>query len=195
MPRFLPVLLLAAASAAPALAATPARPGPLEEVPASLQPAVAKGEAAIDQLRDFIYKRLNAIMVQGGPAAAVGLCATEAPRLAKEVGEANGVDIGRTSFRVRNPANAPRPWAAKYVAAAAGKKADEVKPAVFDLGDRVGLLRPLAMMPACTRCHGPAAGLAPEVKGEIANRYPRDQATGFTPGELRGFFWVEVKKP
>ncbi len=188
-------LLLAALSAVPARAAAPAHAAPLAEVPASLAPAVAKGDEAIDQLRDRIYKRLNALIQQGGPVEAVGLCATEAPRLSKEVAALNGLEIGRTSFRVRNPANAPRAWAARYVAAAAGKKADEVKPAVFDLGDRVGLLRPLAMLPACTRCHGPAAGLAPDVKDELARRYPRDQATGFAPGEVRGFFWVEVKKP
>jgi len=32
------------------------------------------------------------------------------------------------------------------------------------------------------------------VKAEVARRYPRDQATGFAAGDLRGFFWVEVKK-
>ena len=194
MLRSLPAAALAAALASPALAAG-ARPVQLQDVPESLQPAVAKGDAAIEQLRDMIYRRLNVMMAQGGPTAAVGLCSTEAPRMTKEVAVASGVEIGRTSARLRNPANAPRPWAARYVAAAAGKKADEVKPAVFDLGDRVGLLRPLAMMPACTRCHGPAAGLAPDVRTELASRYPKDQATGFAPGEVRGFFWVEVKKP
>ncbi len=194
MPRTLALLAVVAAVARPAVAAPPARAAPLDDVPETLQPAVAKGDAAIEQLRDLIYRRLNAMMAQGGPTAAVGLCSTQAPRMTKEVAAANGVEIGRTSFRVRNPANAPRPWAARYVAAAAGKKVDEVKPAVFDLGDRVGLLRPLAMMPACARCHGPAAGLDPQVKREISSRYPKDQATGFAPGEVRGFFWVEVKK-
>ncbi len=194
MPRTLALLAVVAAVARPAVAAPPARAAPLDDVPETLQPAVAKGDAAIEQLRDLIYRRLNVMMTQGGPTAAVGLCSTEAPRMTREVAAANGVELGRTSFRVRNPANAPRPWAAKYVQAAAGRKADEVKPAVFDLGDRVGLLRPLAMVPACGRCHGPAAGLAPDVKAELATRYPKDQATGFAPGEVRGFFWAEVKK-
>jgi len=30
--------------------------------------------------------------------------------------------------------------------------------------------------------------------GEIARRYPRDRATGFAAGDLRGFVWTEVKK-
>jgi hypothetical protein len=189
-------LLLASslAIASVASAAGPTRPMSPQEVPESLAPAVARGDAAIDVLRDRIYKRLNALMMQGGPVAAVGLCASEAPRLSREVGDAHGVEIGRTSFRVRNAANAPRPWAASYVAAAAGKKTGEVKPAVFDLGDRVGLLRPLAMMPACVRCHGPADALAPELKSELSRRYPQDQGAGFAAGDLRGFFWVEVKK-
>ena len=118
----------------------------------------------------------------------------EAPRAAKEVAEAHGVEIGRTSFRVRSRANAPRPWAASTVAAAAGKKAADVKPVVLDLGDRLGMLRPIAAMPACTRCHGPAEGIDPAVKAEIARRYPQDQGVGFAPGDLRGFVWTEVRK-
>ena len=186
-------LALSLLAASPAFA-EPARATPLEEVPASLAPAVAKGTAALDALQDRIFKRLHAMMQHAGPVGSVELCRTEAPRAAKEVAAAHGVEIGRTSFRVRNRSNLPRPWAASAVAAAAGKKAADVKPAVFDLGDRLGMLRPIATMPACSRCHGPADAIAPEVKAEIARNYPQDQGTGFAPGDVRGFVWTEVKK-
>jgi hypothetical protein len=185
-------LPLLAASAA--FAAEPARTMSPQEVPAGLAPAVARGEAAIDALQERIFKRLNALLVHAGPAGAVDPCRTDAPRIAKELGELHQVDLGRTSFRVRNPSNAPRKWAAAFVAAASGKRFDEVKPVVIDLGDRVGLLRPIAATPACVRCHGPVGAMEPAVKAEIARRYPRDRATGFAAGDLRGFVWVEVKK-
>jgi hypothetical protein len=105
---------LLAASAA--LAAEPARTMSREAVPAALAPAVAKGDVAADMLRDRFLKRVTAMLAQGGPKAALTVCPTEAPRIAKEVGELYKVDIGRTSFRLRNPANAPRPWAASHVA-------------------------------------------------------------------------------
>lgn len=179
-------------------AARAAEPGRLLEpadVPAAYAPALARGDAAMNVLRERFLKRMQALMSSGGPREALVVCPIEAPRIAKEVGELNRLEIGRTSHRVRNPANAARPWAASYVAAAAGKKVDEVKPAVFDLGDRLGMLRPMATMPLCVKCHGPAEAIAPEVKDEIAKRYPKDQGIGFATGEVRGFIWVEVKKP
>ncbi len=187
--------LAAVCVAGAARAADPGRLLAPEEIPAAYAPALARGDAAMNVLRERFLKRMQALMTSGGPKEALVVCPTEAPRLAKEVGELNHLDIGRTSFRVRNAANAPRPWAASYVAAAAGKKVDEVKPAVFDLGDRLGMLRPMATMPLCVKCHGPADAIAPEVKDEIARRYPKDQGVGFSPGEVRGFIWVEVRKP
>jgi hypothetical protein len=186
--------LVSACAALAAFAAEPPRPIPADDVPASLAPAVARAGVAADALRDQFLKRVTAMLAQGGPMAAMSVCPTEAPRIAKHVGEVHHVEIGRTSFRLRNPANAPRAWAASYVAAGAGKRPDELKPAVFDLGDRVGVLRPLVATPACKSCHGPAEMLDPQAKADIARRYPRDQAIGFAPGDLRGFIWVEISK-
>ncbi len=184
--------LLATSAAA---AAEPVHVLSPEQVPEALAPAVERGDAAASMLRDRFLKRVGAMLAQGGPMAAFSVCPIESPRIAKEVAEAQKVELGRTSFRLRNPANAPRPWAAKYVAAAAGKKADELEPVVFDLGDRIGLLRPIVATNACVRCHGPVDGIPPDVKAELAKRYPKDQGVGFSTGDLRGFIWVEVKKP
>lgn len=178
----------------PAAAASPPRLLPAGEVPAELAPAVAKGEAAMKELRERLFARLNQLLVQGGPITAIRVCRLDAPAIAKEIADAHGVKLGRTSHRLRNPSNAPRPWASEYLEASAGKKAGAVEPAVFDLGDRLGLLRPIGVMSACTRCHGAVEGIDHDVKRELAQHYPADQATGFSPGDLRGFLWVEVPK-
>ena len=111
-----------------------------------------------------------------------------------QVGLQQGVEVGRTSHRLRNPKNAPRAWVAPYVAQWAGKKVDEVQPVVVDLGDRVGLLRPIPTAALCTTCHGTEAQLAPEVREVIRQAYPEDQGVGFAEGDLRGVFWAEVPK-
>jgi hypothetical protein len=41
-------------------------------------------------------------------------------------------------------------------------------------------------------CHGGEEDLPREVVGALAEGYPQDQATGFSEGELRGWFWIEV---
>jgi hypothetical protein len=188
-------LLAVSLAAAPlAVFAAESRAMSPEEVPAALAPAVARGEAAMQELAQRLFARLNELLLQGGPVSAIRVCGSEAPAIAKEVGAAHGVEIGRTSFRLRNPANAPRGWAASHVQAAAGKKAGEVKLAVVDLGDRLGLLRPVGVMPACTRCHGAVDGIDQDVRAALASGYPEDRATGFAPGDLRGFVWVEIGK-
>jgi hypothetical protein len=193
MRHVLIAISLAATSAAAASAEPPRTLAP-EEVPPDLAPALARADAAMGELRERLFARLNALLVQGGPISAIRVCSGEAPKIAKEIGEAHRVELGRTSFKVRNPANAPRRWAAEIVQASAGKKAAEGKPVVVDLGDRLGLLRPIGVMPACTRCHGATDGIDADVRAELSRAYPRDQATGFTAGDLRGFLWAEVKK-
>jgi hypothetical protein len=42
----------------------------------------------------------------------------------------------------------------------------------------------------CLACHGES--LEPAVAAKLAAAYPKDQATGFRAGDLRGAFWVEL---
>ena len=160
----------------------------------AVEPQAARAEQAFGALKARLMTRLSVAMGEGGPAAAIAVCSSEAQKMTAEIGAANGLELGRTSFRVRNRANAPRPWAATTVAAGEGQQAAEVKPALFDLGDRVGVLAPMPVGAMCVTCHGPKEQLPPEVSAALAERYPSDRATGFAEGDLRGFFWAEVPK-
>jgi Protein of unknown function (DUF3365) len=157
-----------------------------------VEPQAAKAEAAIAQLRAKLLTRVTEVMGQGGPVKAIEVCSTEALALTGEIGRAQGIELGRTSFRVRNPANAPRPWAADTVSAGAGLKAADARPALFDLGDRIGVLQPMPVGAVCLTCHG--AVLPPGVAEAVKARYPDDRAIGFAEGDLRGFFWAEVPR-
>lgn len=191
---FVALLLVAscARSAAPAERATPS--WPLGHEPEALRTEVERANAAMTELQKTLQKRLMAELANG-PSAAVKVCRDEAAKLTAEVSAARGVEVGRTSFRLRNPANAPRAWAAPFVAQGSGRAASEATPVVVDLGDRLGVLRPIPMAPPCLACHGPEAGISGEVKQVLLEAYPRDQATAFLEGQVRGFFWAEVKKP
>ncbi|MBK7861961.1 MAG: DUF3365 domain-containing protein [Archangiaceae bacterium] len=177
------VLLAACARAAPV-------PATREQLPAE----AARADRAISALRARLMTRLTEAVGQGGPARAIDVCSTEAPALAAQVGHEQGVEVGRTSFRLRNGQNAPRPWARATVEAGEGRKAAASSEAVFDLGDRVGVLAPIPVAPLCLGCHGPTQALAPDVSAALAARYPGDRAVGFAEGDLRGFFWAEVPK-
>lgn len=171
-----------------------AAPLPLDAEAPAFAPALKRADEASAALQQRLQGRLAKAMAEQGPAAAVSVCRDDAPRLAAEVGAAQGVRLGRTSDRLRSGGNSAPEWAAAAVRAAAGRKAAEVKPQVFDLGERLGVLKPIAVAPACTRCHGKPDVLAPGVAAALGAAYPSDRATGYEAGDHRGFFWVELPR-
>lgn len=189
MRLILPLLLMVSSSAL-----AQEKRYPLDAVPEPLKAAAAKGDAALKALQQKLLTRVLERMKEGGPSAAVTVCRDEAAQLTAQAAQQAGVALGRTSTRLRNPGNAAPAWVAGPLAAAEGKRAAEVAPAVFDLGDRVGVLHTVSMRPTCLACHGRADSLPPAVKQTLASAYPKDQATGYAEGDFRGFLWAEVKK-
>ena len=195
------VRALAAAGAAVALlaptgilSAHPPGPGASEQRQSLFPAETAKAEQAMNELQQALLARLKAAMDSGGPAAAVEVCRTDARTIAETVAKKQGIELGRTSHRLRNTANAPRPWARSIVEGGSGVKAAAEQLRVVDLGDRVGVLRPIGTAEACTRCHGPAEDVRRNIGTALAAAYPQDRATGFAPGDLRGWMWAEVPK-
>jgi len=155
--------------------------------------AVERAEQAIAELQTTLVGRLKAELGKGGPQAAVAVCRDEAQQLTAAIGAKNQLEIGRTSDRVRNPANTPRPWMSAHVTSWSGARAADASPAVFELaGGGVGVLRPIGTMDLCVMCHGPSAAVQATIGNVLAASYPTDRAVGFAPGDLRGWFWVEV---
>jgi hypothetical protein len=176
----------------------PAPPPPtwrIKDAPAELRYAVSRGDLIVAALQDALRRELTEALEVGGPDFAIKACHIDVIGVTQRIGRDEGIAAGRTSDRLRVPTNAPRPWAAPLVAAHAGERARDVDGFVADLGDKVGLLRPIAQRPECASCHGPADRLSPAVREALRDRYPRDRALGFVEGEIRGWFWVEIPKP
>jgi hypothetical protein len=145
-------------------------------------------------LQGALIGRLREEMGRGGPTAAITVCRDEAQAITARVAREQGIAMGRTSHRLRNPANAPRPWMNDAVAASEGKRAADAQPVTVDLGDRVGVMRPIGTIEMCTACHGPAREVKARLGDALARAYPDDRATGFAVGDLRGWMWAEVPK-
>jgi hypothetical protein len=143
--------------------------------------------AARDAMASQLMGKLMATLGSAGPAAAITVCRQDAPQIAADTGKKFGVAIGRTSFRLRNPENAPPAWADPLVGA------QPANPQFVPLPDRqLGALLPIRLKPECVLCHGPKDQVLPEVREALATHYPDDQAMGFQAGDLRGWFWVTV---
>jgi hypothetical protein len=154
----------------------------LADVPAELLPALVRAEEAIRAAACDAERRFG----EGDPDANAARCEG-----AKEVG---GVEVGRTSARLRNPRNAPPSWAVAYVASTDGRKAAAVAPVAIDLGDSVGLLKPIEIRRRCLACHAARERIAPDTRDWLKRAYPQDRSFGYALGDLRGFWWAEAAK-
>jgi hypothetical protein len=53
-------------------------------------------------------------------------------------------------------------------------------------------MQPIRVQAMCLSCHGDPAGIPAEVKEILASRYPKDLATGYKAGDLRGAVSVRI---
>ncbi len=144
-----------------------------------------KGAVLLAPFKADLKNELIASM-QSGVDEAIAACNTAAPAIAESL-SVNGVVMGRSSHKLRNPANAAPDWVVPVIDE---YLAGEPKPVTVELGDgRHGYIEPIMMQPLCLTCHGQE--LKAEVAEKLAELYPEDQAIGFAAGDVRGVFWVE----
>jgi len=160
---------------------------------ADAPPARETARTAAREFGGTLKRTLTGAMADGGAPAAIAVCADKAPEIAELVGARHGVDVSRTSLRVRNPANAPTDWQRRVLEdwkAAVAAGTDPATLEFFETRPDGGFhyMKAIGSAPLCVTCHG--AAIAPSVAEAIAARYPDDRATGFAPGDLRGAFVV-----
>lgn len=165
---------------------------PLNQAPAELRPAISRADLVIVAMHGAVLRDLHRELSERSPARAINFFHLDITAAIQRLERDEGIAAGWTSDRLRNPANAPKPWVAPLVQAHAGQPARSVEGFAVDLGDKVGVLRPIVERPICASCHGPQ--LAPGVQAAMPLRYRLDRAVGFANGEIRGWYWVEMPK-
>lgn len=150
------------------------------------QSAPAREPEVLAHFKRDLQDALRTGMTQG-PVEAIAACRLRAPEIAKALSR-DGVRLGRTSHRLRNPSNAPPDWVSPILDAYVANPADRT-PRTTALPDgQSGYVEPILTQPLCLACHGKV--LAPDVSARIKELYPEDEAVGFEVGDLRGVFWV-----
>ncbi len=150
-------------------------------------PAPDAAVQAVASLRKALAAALRAALAEG-PQHAVEVCRLEAPAITARARSA-GVVVGRTSDRLRNPANAPEDWMRPLLAEFRGRDPEPGASRSVDLGPRgTGYVEPIYVQPLCTTCHGSAVD--PDLLRAIRAQYPEDRAVGYEVGEFRGLFWA-----
>lgn len=172
-----------------------AAPPPVGRAPASdaERRAVDGAREAAQHLGRTLRTRLLAAMEEG-PEAGARVCAEEAQALSAQAAEERGARAGRSSLRLRNEANEGPEWVRAWLRAHGERPAEGVAPAAGVAGEPpvARFVAPIAVEGPCVLCHGDPAGIPAEVRAILAERYPRDRATGYAPGDLRGALWAEL---
>jgi len=151
------------------------------------------GASGAALLKPFKQQLKQALIsgIQEGPVAAIDACRIQAPEITA-ANSVDGIEVGRSSLRLRNPGNEPTDWMRD--AMGHWQDSGDLTPVVRQLdADTVAYAEPIVLQPMCVTCHGKS--IAPDVVAAIAERYPDDQATGYVPGDLRGMFWVSFPTP
>ena len=162
---------------------------------------ISASREAIKSFAGALQEQLKSAMAVGGPTAAIEVCNVAAPEIGATASEERGWRIGRTSLKLRNPANAPDAWELAALRDFEARKAAEEGPATLD---RAGFavvdgkrtfryMKAIGTQPVCTLRHG--AAIAPEVAAALDALYPEDRARGFEVGDIRGAFSIVQPAP
>lgn len=155
---------------------------------------LADTRAIAVQLRNQLGAKLVAEMSKNGPASAVGLCNIEAPKIAADISKSSGWQVRRVGTRVRNGNNQPNAWQQAALVsfvnnAAKGEKFDNMETHHVAIESGKPVLRyakAIGVQPACLACHGKPENIPVDVRAVLQEKYPNDQAIGYSAGELRG---------
>lgn len=149
---------------------------------ASMMPVPEEISASVAKLKGALGAALMTQVQQEGAAAAVAFCSLEALPLTSEVSQETGKEVARITDMPRNPSNMADAEGLQVLAQmAADKAAGQLKPH-YQKGSVYYF--PLTIQPLCLTCHG--QDLEPSLVAAIDERYPDDQARGYSLDDLRG---------
>ena len=170
-----------------------------EPPPMTPERATELGNRAADLLMARLKGELSSALRRDGPVGAIEVCSKRAQPLTAQVAADLGVpglELRRTSLRVRNRLNRPDGLEAEVLAAweKTLREGGRISPRLVEAKGVYRYFRPIRTGPLCLTCHGPEETFPAELRDALEDRYPGDWAVGFRSGDLRGMFSVTLPR-
>lgn len=172
----------------------------LMALPVLAEEQTARLEASRAAVQTFAQTLMGELQtaLQTDPIQAIKICHDRAPEIARTLSAETGLEIGRTSLRYRNPDNRPVPWQAVVLKDFDARLATGENPQDIEFSqvfsrwryEEFRYMKAIPTMSLCLDCHGTPEQIAPEVADVLQTLYPRDKATDYDAGEIRGAFVV-----
>lgn len=164
------------------------------------QEAMIWGDSISTAAQQQFMSSLHKAVEENGFAGAIGFCNVKAAPIASELSEKYDVEIRRTSFRARNPANLPTadesPILDAYQYNVENSIENEPNIQKIEGGDILLYTKAIVISSEfCLACHGDVKN---DIKAELLNKidslYPNDLARDFRVGNLRGMWSLKIPK-
>ncbi len=155
-----------------------------------------RGKMVADSVGSVLKGNLMRAMGEGGPASAVEFCNVNATSLTATLSDTFGLEVKRTTDRIRNPTNAPSDLEKRVIDAYHAEKSKGLalgpKLVLDEMGRKV-FFAPIFTAGPCLVCHGNEANMDTDLRERLAELYPNDQAKGYSIDELRGIWSITFK--
>lgn len=157
------------------------------------------GDSLSTYVQQKLLKNLTHAIEKYGTSGAVGFCNEEAIPITEQGGAEHNVVVHRLTDKNRNPDNSlssetdKKAWQA--IIQMMPDKDLNPKQWVGKEGEAVYYYKAIPIgMPTCLKCHGNRDNdIDPATLEAITMTYPKDKATGYEMGQLRGIWKIKLK--
>jgi len=157
-----------------------------------------EGKDIADKTFKALGGKLKSAIQKGGITEAIEYCKIEALPLTDSLSRLYNAKIRRTSFKTRNPDNAPDSLESIILSLYEEQfqKGDSLKPMLRLAGEKTVLFTaPIMTQPICMNCHGtPGVQIQDSILILLDELYPKDMAKGYKANDFRGMWSILFEK-
>jgi len=159
---------------------------------------IDKGKSIAGATFAALSGQLQKALQEGGVQNAVDYCNVVAYPLVDSLSQVHDATIRRTSLKIRNPKDDPKPHEKAALERYEQKveNGEQLQPSVSltDEG-RVAFYAPIMTMELCLQCHGKLGEELAQADYELIQElYPEDEAIGYSEGDWRGLWSIEFER-
>lgn len=149
--------------------------------------------SVINMLVEVSRTVMRTALSEGGGLKAIEVCNSRATDITASVSKEHGLNIKRTSLKIRNPENTPDAWEQeqlqKFVERKqAGEDPSKIETGVVIINGKYRYMKAIPLQDICLGCHGEY--VPDQLAEKLKELYPDDQATGFKEGDISGAFSI-----
>lgn len=152
--------------------------------------------ALMKNLKQHLVEALN----QGGAVEAIEVCASQAIPITEEVQDLlkQPIQLKRTSFKFRNPANAPDSLEALALTyfeteLQTNNKLPDYFIQPVHAKNEYRYYKPMTVDAPCLSCHASQDKMDPKISQILHENYPTDKAVDYAKDDFRGVVRVSIK--